>query len=212
MKFQALGHACFAVTTKEGTCVLFDPFEEGIGYPVPRVRADIVCLSHDHYDHNNAAAADGSPQIRRTTAEASFGGVRIFGVPCFHDDAHGALRGENIIFIMETDGMRIAHMGDIGHMLSKEQIAAIGPIDVLMIPVGGTFTVDADGAAELVRAIEARVTIPMHYQTARLTLGKPLAPLSDFIGYFTNVTELETDTFTVEKDDGKSGIFVPNVE
>ena len=212
MKFQALGHACFAVTTKEGTCVLFDPFEDGIGYPVPRVRADIVCLSHDHYDHNNAAAADGSPQILRTTAEASFGGVRIFGVPCFHDDAHGALRGENIIFIMEADGMRIAHMGDIGHMLSKEQIAAIGPIDVLMIPVGGTFTVDADGAAQLVREIKARVTVPMHYQTARLTLGKQLAPLSDFIGYFTNVTELETDTFAIEKDDGKTGIFVPNVK
>ena len=212
MKFQALGHACFAVTTKEGTTVLFDPFEEGIGYPVPRIRADIVCLGHDHYDHNNAAAAEGSPQILRTTAEVCEKDVRIFGVPCFHDDAHGALRGENIIFLMEADGMRIAHMGDVGHMLSKEQIAAIGPIDALMIPVGGTFTVDADAAAELVRTIHPRVTIPMHYQTARLTLGKPLAPLSDFIKHFTNVTKLETDTFTLEKDDGACGVFVPNVE
>ena len=170
MKFQALGHACFAVTTKEGTCVLFDPFEEGIGYPVPRVRADIVCLSHDHYDHNNAAAADGSPQIRRTTAEASFGGVRIFGVPCFHDDAHGALRGENIIFIMEADGMRIAHMGDIGHQPDAELLKQIGRVDILMLPVGGTYTLDGAGAAKAAAAIAARTVVPMHFNVPRLKL------------------------------------------
>lgn len=209
MKIQWLGHACFRLTSEEGTAVVCDPFEGSVGYPVPQVQADIVCCSHEHFDHTNAAALRGNPQVLRTEEPVTIGGVSVFGVPCYHDPAQGALRGKNMIYVLDIDGVRVVHMGDIGHMLDEAQLEALGKVDVLLMPVGGTFTVDAEGASTLCDAIGARIVVPMHYQTDRLTLSATLLPVADFLALRGAHTRLTGDTFIVRRGDGLAGVIVP---
>lgn len=211
MEIQALGHACFAVECENGVRVVFDPFDDSVGYDVPRVKADIVCLSHEHHDHGYAEAIEGTPLVLRKADTADLGGAHVYSVASFHDENGGAQRGENAIFVLEAEGLRIAHMGDIGHMLSDEQIEKIGKLDVLLLPVGGVFTVDALGAKKIADALGARVVIPMHYQSARLTLGKRIGSLEAFTRQYAHVKQLATDTLTIFAGDEASGVIVPKL-
>ncbi len=164
MKIHWMGHSCFAIETEDGTRIVTDPFDGHVGYPMPWGRADIVTISHGHGDHNHAEPL--RPTHRADEAkEYVFGGVRITGIPSFHDDQQGAKRGKNVIFVIEADGKRVAHLGDLGHPLSAEQIAAIGKLDALMIPVGGFYTIDGETAAAQARALSPKVVLPMHYKT-----------------------------------------------
>lgn len=162
MKISWMGHACFAVETEQGTRIVTDPFDEKVGYPLPWGKADIVTISHGHFDHscyermNPANVADAA-------GEYTFGDVKIRGIASFHDDAQGAKRGDNVIFVIEADGKRVAHLGDLGHMLSAEQVAAIGHVDAVMIPVGGTYTLTGEQAAQQAKVIDAEAVLPMHY-------------------------------------------------
>lgn len=184
-----LGQSTFLLKTNGGLVALLDPMASNMGYAVKPVEGvDVVTLSHEHADHNNTALAAGSPMVLRGLSGSDWAkidqkvkGVRIYTIPTFHDDTQGSARGKNAIFAFDVDGLRVVHLGDLGHMLGDDQIRAIGPVDVLLIPIGGFFTVDGKTAAEVVRQVQARVVIPMHYATpdlaastaARLTNTEP---------------------------------------
>jgi len=179
MKLRWLGHACFLLTAGDGTKIVTDPYNETVGYLPPTVSADYVTVSHEHFDHNAVRAIDGKPRAIRGPGEHRAGKHRIIGVDSFHDASMGSKRGSNTIFIFEIDGMRLVHLGDLGHLLTDKQVEAIGPVDVLMIPVGGTYTIDAAEAVEVMHQLSPKLTIPMHYKTEVLSL--PLTPVDDFL-------------------------------
>lgn len=174
MNIHWYGHSCFLFTTANGTRIITDPFESGIGYTLTGAEADIVTISHNHYDHNHAAAVQGAPVILNTQGEHTVLDICITGIRSFHDAQQGALRGENLIFVYEIDGMRIAHLGDIGDMPSKEAFAQLGKINVLLAPVGGIYTIDPRTACDIANIVQAEVLIPMHYQTPKLKLRETI--------------------------------------
>lgn len=167
MLIEWIGHASFRITMNDKTSVVTDPFDETVGYAMPKQAADIVTISHDHFDHNDMDALKAQTVLK--SAGHFPGKVTVTGYPSFHDAVKGAQRGGNVMFLCEGDGMRVLHLGDLGHDLSDDEITAFGKIDVLLIPVGGIYTLDAHQAAALARRIGARVTVPMHYKTPQLT-------------------------------------------
>lgn len=164
MMIKWLGHSCFKLKNSEGKVVVTDPFDEKVGYPVPSVRADIVTMSHGHSDHSNLSAILGEPVVIREAGAHEALGIHITGIETEHDDIGGARRGKNMIFVIEMDGIRICHLGDLGHVLSPEQIAQIGRVHVLLVPVGGNYTIDAKTAAEVCESLNPNTVIPMHYK------------------------------------------------
>jgi L-ascorbate metabolism protein UlaG (beta-lactamase superfamily) len=139
-----------------------------VGYRLPDVGADVVTTSHDHGDHNNVKAVKGHFTHLSEPGRYSVGGVDIRGIPTFHDDSGGSKRGKNTVFCFDIDGITVCHLGDLGHQLTPQQAAAIGPVDVLLVPVGGKFTVDYRGAAAVTRQLKPKISIPMHYRTRML--------------------------------------------
>lgn len=156
MKLTWYGHSCFRLDSIDGS-VVFDPYSPGSvpGLILPELCADMVICSHGHSDHNYAAGVKLSGETPRFT-------IRQFDT--WHDDAHGAKRGKNIMTLVETEELRVLHMGDLGHMLDAGQLAALGHVDVLLIPVGGFYTIDAAQAAELAKATAPGICVPMHYR------------------------------------------------
>lgn len=170
MEIKWYGHSCFLITSGAGTRILTDPPDPSVGYNIPVIEADAVTSSHDHHDHANfALCAEGAARITQP-GEYAVKEVRVKGVETWHDEVRGAKRGRNIVFIFEIDGMRVVHAGDIGAMPEKDALDAIGYADVLMVPVGGVYTVNASGARELANALHPKVVIPMHYKTPALTI------------------------------------------
>jgi len=163
MKIKWLGHACFMITSDIGTRLITDPYQsdEILTYGEINESADIVTVSHDHLDHSNVAAVRGGPEVVTGTAEVK--GIEFKGIPCYHDDAGGQKRGGNTIFCFEVDGIRVCHLGDLGHQLSDKQVAEVGTVDILLIPVGGYFTIDAKAASEVCNRLTPKVVIPMHW-------------------------------------------------
>jgi len=168
MKIKWYGHACFMLENRAGQRLLTDPCDPQTGYDLKDIPADIVTISHDHHDHNYIEAVAGDPEIVRSAGKHKIGDVRIEGFGTWHDEQQGALRGENIVFVIEMDGMRIAHMGDIGHMPDEHTCKQIGKVDVLLVPIGGTYTIDQTVAREIADALRPSVMIPMHYRTPQL--------------------------------------------
>jgi L-ascorbate metabolism protein UlaG (beta-lactamase superfamily) len=170
MNIQYYGHSCFKITTKssgrgsEEITVFLDPFDKSIGLRPPQGNTDIVVISHDHSDHNNAAALKGDFRIIDIPGEYSIKGINIIGFSSFHDTKNGAERGLNTVFILESENLRICHLGDLGCELTEKQLEIINGIDVLMIPVGGKHTLDGKMAAEVVKKIEPKIIIPMHFK------------------------------------------------
>jgi L-ascorbate metabolism protein UlaG (beta-lactamase superfamily) len=179
MRIQSLYHACFLITTDAGTRIVTDPFNEEVGYPAPNVEADLALCSHNHYDHHAVDQIKGTPALIDTPGQHVFRGIKIFGVSTYHDHEKGKKRGSNIIFIIETDGMRLAHCGDLGHVLSPEQVKSIGDVDILLIPVGGTYTIDAVEATAVVQQLKPKAVIPMHYKTDMMNF--PIKSVDEFL-------------------------------
>jgi len=200
MKLQWYGHSCFLLTAENGTRILTDPCEQKTGYDLHDIACEVVTCSHGHYDHNYTAAAIGDPTVLNEAGSYEIGGVRFATVQTFHDEEQGAKRGKNLIFLYEIDGLRIAHFGDLGHDLSEEQIAAVGKIDILLCPVGGVFTVDADGAAKLEAQIHPKVFVPMHYKTPHLSFD--LGTVETFLEKIParSIEKLGVSEWTVTKD------------
>lgn len=175
MNIQYYGHSCFKITTKpagratEDVTIFFDPFDKSIGLRPPQGQADIVFVSHPHHDHANTAALKGEPIIIDTPGEYSVKGVNALGIDTFHDSKGGEERGRNTIFIIESEDLKICHLGDLGTDLTPKQMEEIDGVDILMIPVGGNYTIDGKKAAELARKIEPAVIIPMHYKESGTT-------------------------------------------
>lgn len=182
MDITYLGHSSFRLKGKDAVLVT-DPFDKSIGLKFPPVEADIVTISHQHEDHNQSSLVSGVKKVVDGPGEYEIKGVSILGFPSFHDDKKGEERGPNTIYVIEMDGLRLAHLGDLGHALSDEMIAQLGDIDILMIPVGGKFTIDSTQAVSLVQAIEPSITIPMHYQTEGLNpqTFSALTPVDNFL-------------------------------
>ncbi len=163
MRIKWLGHSCFKICTEFN--ILIDPYDESLTYQFEPGEVDIILESHQHSDHSAHDRVTGDPAIVKTPGEHLFDNVRIFGVGSFHDEDRGNKRGTNIIFKIETEGFTVAHMGDIGQALNYEQLGQLKNIDVLMIPVGGTYTIDYKTAVETVKAINPKIVLPMHYKT-----------------------------------------------
>ncbi len=181
MKIQYLGHSCYVVIDEKGTKVLTDPYQK-VGYEMPKgVCADVVTVSHGHFDHNFGEGVK-TDIVLTATERFCKNGVEIYGVKSYHDPKKGALRGENIIYIYEMDGKRLCHMGDIGEECSAEIAQRIGKIDILFIPVGGTYTVDALGAKKYVDALRPKVVVPMHYKPKDGTLD--IDGISSFLSLY----------------------------
>ncbi len=169
MKIRWFGHACFLFTSSKNTRVLTDPFDKKVGYALPEVEADVVTTSHDHYDHNNIGIIGGKFEHIGTPGIYKKDDIEIKGISTFHDENEGAQRGENIVFKYDIDGVRLCHCGDIGHILTERQVKEIGEVDVLLLPVGGVYTVDSEGALKLMEQLRPEVTIPMHFKTEALS-------------------------------------------
>ncbi|MDI6709541.1 MAG: MBL fold metallo-hydrolase [Thermoanaerobacterales bacterium] len=187
MRIQWLGHACFLLESG-GRRLLTDPFDAAVGYPLARVTVDYVTVSHLHHDHNNVKALPGRPRVIDTPGRQVLDGLEINGLQTYHDREKGAKRGPNTVFVLEWEGLRVCHLGDLGHLLSPDQVAAIGTVDVLCIPVGGFYTIDAAEAAETVATLAPAVVLPMHYKTDYTDF--PIAPVEDFSKRFAQVERL----------------------
>ena len=180
MQLKWYGHSCFLLTAADGTRILTDPCDpEMTGYRLPRIETDIVTISHGHHDHNYLAAAAGKPAVIDTAGAHEARGISITGVPTWHDDVQGAKRGANLVFTFEIDGLRVAHLGDLGEIPPDAAFTAIGPVDVLLCPVGGFYTIDAGTAWQVTERLRPRVIVPMHYKTP--VNHFPIAGVDDFL-------------------------------
>jgi L-ascorbate metabolism protein UlaG (beta-lactamase superfamily) len=198
MKIKWFGHSCFLLTADRGPRILTDPFDDSVGYPVPRVAADIVTTSHKHFDHSYIQAVSGQFTHFSQSGRYSAHGVDITGVAAFHDEAGGSKRGQNVIFVFALDGLRVCHCGDLGHSLTAEQVREIGLVDILLVPVGGFYTIDAVGAAQISKALDATVIIPMHYKTDVLSF--PIAGVDPFLTAMGGGRRAGAREITVNKD------------
>ncbi len=163
-----LGHSCFKIQDKigpDGVTLVTDPFNKETGLKVPNFEADIITVSHDHKDHNNTDALRGNPFIVSCAGEYDFKNVLIEGIDSYHDEVKGKDRGSNIMYRIEIDDISVAHLGDLGTILDNAQLEKLVGTDVLLIPVGGKYTLDAKKAVEVISQIEPRIVIPMHYKT-----------------------------------------------
>ncbi|HWA51705.1 MAG TPA: MBL fold metallo-hydrolase [Patescibacteria group bacterium] len=183
MDITFFGQASFKIKGKNAS-VVTDPFDgKMLGIKYPKVDADIVTVSHHHGDHDKVENVENVKRVVDGPGEYEINGVSIIGLPTFHDAVKGAERGKNTIYVIEIDGLRLLHLGDLGHTLPDETVKEIGPIDIMMIPVGGSFTIDAEKATQVQKQVGASIVVPMHYRLDGLTpeLSEKLAPVEDFI-------------------------------
>lgn len=201
MDINYLGHSSFRIKGKNASVVI-DPYDNQTGPKFPKVEADIVVSSHDHHDHSNIEAVKGYKKEISGPGEYEVMGVSFIGIASYHDDKKGEDRGKNTIFVIEIDGIRICHLGDLGHKLLEKQLNAIGDIDVLMIPVGGVYTIDSKQAAEVVKQIEPYFIIPMHYQHRDLDQKafSKLEPVENFLKESGTTVE-RTKKLSLKKDE-----------
>ncbi len=180
MIITCIGHAMFLLELDNGMRILTDPVDQGSGYSVEPVKADAVLVSHHHHDHAALENAPGAQVVDTEGMHTLAPDVTVKAVHAWHDDAEGAKRGSTLMFLLEAEGLRVAHLGDLGHLPDKEQIAALAPVDVLMIPVGGYYTIDAEQAKKTAELLQTRVILPMHYRTA-YNKDWPIAAEDEFL-------------------------------
>lgn len=204
MKITWLGHASFLVESADGTRIITDPYEAGsydgaVGYRPIEECADIVTISHDHADHNAVEAVTGAPEVVRGADERTVKGIPIRGVTTFHDENKGQDRGRNTVYVLEVDGLRVGHLGDLGHQLSDDEAKAVGEVDVLLAPVGGYYTIGPEEAKRVAETLGASIIIPMHYKTD--ALGFPIQPVDDFLKLMDKVERAGGRSVELAKED-----------
>ncbi|MCS7223767.1 MAG: MBL fold metallo-hydrolase [Armatimonadetes bacterium] len=189
-----LGHACFLFTIGKQT-ILIDPFPaDRVGYTPFSVAPDVVLISHHHFDHRHLQAVKGKPKIIDQPGEYKVGAVTIRG----YKTSHGNGRGENTVFIIEAGGLVIAHCGDLGVLPSESDVKSVGPVDVLLVPVGGYFTIDAKDAWKLTEMVRPKVVIPMHYRHPKSKVTV-LAPVEDFLKGKKGVRKIQKSEVSLSK-------------
>ena len=178
MDISWLGHSCFRIKGSHGA-VVTDPYLPSLGYSLGKPTARIVTVSHQHPGHSYIQGIGGSPRVIAGPGEYEINGVLVIGIATFHDAEQGRKRGRNTVYLMEVDEVSVCHLGDLGHVLTAEQVEELGNVDVLLLPVGGVSTINAPTAAEVVRQLEPKVVIPMHYKTQALSWE--LEPVERFL-------------------------------
>jgi len=201
MKVKWLGHACFLIVSDEGLRIITDPYavEQNLNYPPIKEAADVVVVSHDHYDHNNISAVQGKPEVLKGNGVKTVKGIQFRGIATYHDTSQGEQRGTNTVFCFNLDKMNLCHLGDLGHVLSPGQIKEIGAVDILFIPVGGFYTIGAVAASQVCDQLKPKVVIPMHFRTPQCTY--PIAGVDNFLRGKENVNkrDLSEIEFRLEK-------------
>jgi L-ascorbate metabolism protein UlaG (beta-lactamase superfamily) len=202
MKIKWYGHSAFLITSDEGIKIIMDPYEPGafggqLSYEKIKDQADIVITSHDHGDHNYTKDLPGTPQIVKGSGSKTIKGISIKGIPTYHDLSKGSERGTNTVFTLKIDNIQLCHLGDLGHLLSDKELAEIGPVDILLIPVGGFFTIDPKEATQVADQIKPKILIPMHFKTAKC--GFPIAPVEDFLKGKVNTKRPKTSEINFDK-------------
>ena len=180
MILKYLGHAFFTLSLENGKTIAIDPYGSFYDFPRRSLLADYCLVSHHHHDHDGIECLQPGVQVIDTAGTHRLGGVTVTAVPTWHDEKQGALRGANLFFVIEAEGLRIGHAGDLGHVPDARQIRQIGRLDVLLLPVGGYYTIDASTALEVCRLLQPVTTIPMHYRT-KYDEEMPTADLHTFL-------------------------------
>ena len=203
MKIKWYGHAAFQITTEKGIRIIIDAYESGsfsgaLSYDKIEDEADIVLTSHDHADHNYTKDIRGKYNHISKAGDHEIKDIKIKAIPCFHDSLGGKKGGSNLIFVITADDLNLVHMGDIGHALDSELLKKIGKVDILLLPVGGFFTIDAAMAQKIMNDIKPSITVPMHYKTQKCNF--PIAPVEDFTKNQGNVRILKESEIEIKKD------------
>ena len=172
MIISCMGHAKFVIELDNGLRIVTDPYDASCGYPVTANPADVVLVSHQHHDHNAVETIPGNPRV----------------IEAYHDEQQGKLRGKTLLFCLKAEGLTVMHLGDLGHMLTTEQRLLLGSADIVMLPVGGYYTMDAPMAKQVADVLHARVILPMHYKTAA-NASWPIAPVTDFLRLYPEKAE-----------------------
>ncbi len=199
MKITWYGHSCFLIEGGD-VRILTDPFDETVPYDFPKTGVDVVTVSHDHFDHNAVDRVAGRPIVVKGVGERTAHGIDFIGIHSFHDDKEGAERGENTIYAFDLEGVRIAHLGDLGTSLDEGQIEALGDVRMLLIPVGGHFTIDAETASRIAKDLRgAKIVIPMHFKTDRI-VDWPIETVEPFAKMMENVKRIGGPSVEVAAD------------
>ena len=202
MKIKWYGHAAFLITSDQGTKIIIDPYEPGafggqLSYGKIKDQVDIVLTSHDHADHNYTQDLPGTPQVVKGSGSKTIKGISMKGISTYHDPSKGSERGSNTIFTLKMDNIQLCHLGDLGHLLSDKELAEIGPVDILLIPVGGFFTIDPKEATRVAEQIKPKILIPMHFKTQKCEF--PIAPVEDFLKGKTNTKRPKASEASFDK-------------
>ena len=200
-KITWAGQSCFQISVsnfKDSQAdIVIDPFDDKTGLKLPNLSADVLLVTHDHHDHNNVKGVKGDPFLIKGPGEYEVKGVFIQGIPSFHDDQEGKERGDNTIYTIEVEGMRICHLGDLGQkQLTDDQLDKIGTVDILMIPVGGTYTISATEAPKIIGQIDPKIVIPMHFGLPKLKTD--LEDVGKFLKAMGKNSSEEVDKLTVK--------------
>lgn len=195
MKIEYLGHSCFRIRTNDGVIIVTDPYT-GVGYSLPTdLRADVVTVSHGHFDHNYTNALQGTYVLISETGTYTTNGITVTGIVSDHDPLGGTLRGKNIIYKITADGVTVCHLGDLGEACNQDLLANIGKVDILLVPVGGNYTIDASQAKEYVERICPKIAIPMHYRPQDGTID--ITDATAFLSLYDKVRALGNAPFIV---------------
>ncbi len=198
MRIKWFGHASFLIENEKGIVIVTDPFDETLGYKLPRIRANIVTVSHEHFDHNYVRGIKGKPVVFKGSVKRESHKMEFRGISTYHDSVFGAQRGKNTIFIIRADGLNLCHLGDLGHILDEEQLNEIGNIDILFIPVGGFYTINADQANQIIDKMSPKIIVPMHYKTDAIKFS--IDPVDFFIAGKDNVKILDSNEYSINKE------------
>jgi L-ascorbate metabolism protein UlaG (beta-lactamase superfamily) len=204
MKIKWYGHSSFLLTSKNGTKIITDPYQPGgydgaIKYGKIPDMADILLISHSHPDHNYPQGLSGNPEQIKKSGVSNSSGITFNGIETFHDTSKGKERGENIIFTFNIDDINVCHLGDLGHSLTINQVEKIGKVDILLIPVGGFFTIDANTAKEIINILKPKITIPMHFKTEKIDF--PIEKVDLFVKGLKVVNRLKESEIEIKKEE-----------
>lgn len=215
MNVRWLGHSSFCLTESTGATVVTDPFDPYVGIEMAKISADVVTISHSHKDHSRKDLVDGNPMVIDKSGAIDVKGIHVYGIESYHDQSEGKDRGQNIIFKFRIDGVEVCHMGDVGEDCTPELVEEIGPINILLIPVGGTYTIDAEKAKEYVDRLMPDIVIPMHYKSKGVEFD--IDKVDSFLKLFDDevVEYLDSDNFDISRSnfDGEyTRVIVPKLD
>ncbi len=200
MRIKWIGHSCFLIEG-DGVRIITDPYDERLPYRPPDYPAEIVTVSHGHFDHNAVERVKGSPTVIQGAGEHTAHGITFIGIGSFHDEAQGTKRGDNTIFKFNLEGITLAHFGDFGERLTDSQAEALNDAEVIFIPVGGYFTIGPDEAVEITKRLpKLKVVFPMHYKTDILGDDFPIAPVENFTRKMQNVRKIGSSEVSLTRE------------